>query len=103
MVKKKDLKYLNKTYQELFKMKRVLDSCITLEQFSNCTTWCNQIIRNWEFREQYLSNNAKKIILNTVINDLNKSYNGNLERIKNDIAEEVHNSRSENKVIKGFC
>lgn len=92
MVKKKDLKYLNKTYQELFKMKRVLDSCITLEQFNNCTSWCNQIIRSWEFREQYLSNNAKKIILNTVINDLDKSYYGNLERIKNN-----------NKVIKGFA
>ena len=45
----------------------------------------------------------KKIIFNIVINDLDKSYNENLERIKNNIAVEVHNSRAENKVIKGFC
>lgn len=103
MVKKKDLKYLNKTYQELFKMKRVLDSCITQEQFNNCASWCNQIMEKWNFQEQYLSNKAKKIIFNIVINDLDKSYKENLERIKNGIAIETKNSRAENKVIKGFC
>lgn len=103
MVKKKDLKYLNKTYQELFKIKRVLDSCITQEQFNNSAYWCNQIVEKWNFQEQYLSNKAKKIIFNIVINDLDKSYNENLERIKNNIATEAHNSRPENKVIKGFC
>lgn len=102
MVKKKDLKYLNKTYQELFKMKRVLDSCITQEQFNNCASWCNQLMEKWNFQEQYLSNEAKRIIFKIVINDLDKSYNENLERIKNDIAKEVNNSKVENKVIKGF-
>lgn len=103
MVKNKDLKYLNKTYQELFKMKRVLGSCITQEQFNNCTSWCNQIMEKWDFQEKYLSNKAKKIIFNIVINDLDKSYNENLERIKNNIAEEENNFKAENKVIKGFC
>lgn len=103
MVKKKDLKYLNKTYQELFKMKRVLDSCITQDQFNNCASWCNKIMEKWNFQEQYLSNKAKKIIFNIVIDDLDKSYNKNLERIKNDIAKEINNSKVENKVIKGFC
>lgn len=103
MVKKKDLKYLNKTYQELFKMKRVLDSCITQEQFNNCASWCNQIMEKWDFQEQFLSNKAKKIIFKIVINDLDKSYNKNLERIKNNAAKELNNSRPENKVIKGFC
>lgn len=103
MVKNKDLKYLNKTYQELFKMKRVLDSCITQEQFNNCASWCNQIMEKWNFQERYLSNEAKKIIFNIVINDLDKSYNENLERIKNNTAKELHNFRPENKVIKGFC
>lgn len=103
MVKKKDLKYLNKTYQELFKMKRVLDSCITQQQFNNCASWCNQIMEKWNFQEQYLSNEAKRIIFNIVINDLDKSYNENLERIKNNTAKEVQNFRPENKVIKGFC
>lgn len=103
MVKKKDLKYLNKTYQELFKMKRVLDSCITQEQFNNCASWCNQIMEKWDFQEQYLSNEAKRIIFKIVINDLDKSYNKNLERLKNNAAKELNNSRPENKVIKGFC
>lgn len=103
MVRKKDLKYLNKTYQELFKIKRVLDSCITPEQFNNSTNWCNQIMRNWEFREQYLSNNAKNIILNTVINDLDKSYNANLKRIENNTNIEKEIKKPENIVIKGFC
>ena len=103
MVKNKYLKYINKTYQELFKMKRVLGSCITQEQFNNCTSWCNQIMEKWDFQEKYLSNKAKKIIFNIVINDLDKSYNENLERIKNNIAEEENNSKAENKVIKWFC
>jgi hypothetical protein len=60
-------------------------------------------MEKWNFQEQYLSNKAKKIIFNIVINDLDKSYNENLERIKNGIAIETKNSRAENKVIKGFC
>ena len=103
MVRKTDLKYLNKTYQELFKMKRVIDSCITQEQFNNCASWCNQIMEKWNFQEQYLSYEAKKIIFKIVINDLDKSYNKNLERIKNNAAKDTNTSRAENKVIKGFC
>lgn len=103
MVKKKDLKYLNKTYQELFKIKRVLDSCITPEQFDNTVRWFNQIIDNWDFRDKNLSHSAKKIIFNIVINDLDKSYNENLERIKNDIATETKKQRAENVIVKGFC
>ena len=102
MVKKKDLKYLNKTYQELFKMKRVLDSCITQEQFNNCASWCNQIMEKWNFQEQYLSNKAQKIIFNIVINDLDKSYKENLERIKNNIAIETKNSKFKSIFLRCF-
>lgn len=60
-------------------------------------------MEKWNFHEQYLSNEAKRIIFNIVINDLDKSYNENLERIKNNTVKEVQNFRPENKVIKGFC